>query len=149
MRHQAWPALATTLAFGVSACNAPAGDADQGSPRSAERPAAVTASGPAKIGATLFLQCRACHTIGDGDANGIGPNLHNVFGAKAASHAGYDYSKGLKSSGMIWSRANLDAFLQAPSAKVPGTKMTFQGIVDDKQRAAVIDYLASVQTERP
>ncbi len=69
--------------------------------------AADLASGQAKFGL-----CRSCHTIVPGGANMTGPNLHGVFGRRAAAVEGYRYSEALRTAGIVWvgsplSRANI------------------------------------------
>ena len=104
-------------------------------------------AGDAAKGATLFLQCRACHAVVPGARNGVGPNLAGVVGAKAASVPGYSYSAPLTKAGLKWTPATLDAWLARPSAMVPGNKMTFAGMPDPKARANVIAYLATLKAK--
>ena len=90
-----------------------------------------------------FAQCSACHSTDPGK-NGIGPSLAHVYGRKAGSVAGFDYSDAMKNSGLTWNKANLDRFLTDPKGVVPGTKMTFPGLKDAAKRQAMIDYLKSL-----
>ncbi|MGA1797206.1 cytochrome c family protein [Sphingomonas sp. 4RDLI-65] len=108
-------------------------------------PQAASAAGDPVFGGKLFLQCRACHTPGPGERNGIGPNLNGVVGAKSAVRPGYVYSPAMKKAGVTWTAANLDNFLTRPSAVVPGTKMAFGGIANPTNRAAVIAYLTTLK----
>ncbi|MDP1028446.1 c-type cytochrome [Sphingomonas sp. KR1UV-12] len=87
-----------------------------------------------------FAACRACHTVNQGDRNGIGPNLYGVVGRPAASVAGFNYSPALKASKLRWDEKTLDAYLAAPSKKVPGTRMPI-ATPDPAKRAAIIAYL--------
>jgi cytochrome c len=107
-------------------------------------PNPARAAGDPAMGGRLFLQCRACHTVGPADNSGVGPNLNGVVGAKAASRAGYSYSPALAKSGLVWNPATLDAFLTKPSALVPGTKMPFAGVASAQARADLIAYLATL-----
>lgn len=97
-------------------------------------------------GENLFKQrCQACHQVVAGKPSPAGPNLYGVVDRKAASSpVPYDYSKALKDSGLTWTRDQLDAYLAAPTKKVPGTKMVI-GLPLPGQRAAVLDYLARVK----
>ncbi len=111
-------------------------------------PAAPTADfvvaglhGDATRGATIFNQCRACHSI-DAGRNGIGPSMHGVVGRAAGSVAGYTYSSANKSSHRVWDKDTLFAYLESPMMMVPGTKMTFR-LADAQARADVIAYLAT------
>jgi cytochrome c len=104
----------------------------------------AAAADPA-MGAKLFLQCRACHVVGPGDAPGVGPNLRAVVGARAGSRPGYAYSPAMAGSGITWDASTLDTFLKKPSAAVPGTKMIFAGVPADAARADIIAYLSSLK----
>ena len=92
-------------------------------------------------GRILFLQCRACHSLKQGEDHKVGPNLHRVIGMPAAHKPGYVYTDSLKESGIVWSRQNLSRFLADPYDLVPGTGMVFIGIQRGADRAALIDYL--------
>lgn len=99
-------------------------------------------AGDAQNGKRLYVQCVACHTLeADGKAK-VGPNLHGVIGAAAATRPGFaNYSDALKSSGIAWTDDKLDAWLKKPAALVPGTRMVFVGIARDQDRADLIAYL--------
>ncbi len=107
--------------------------------------AAAPVRGDAAIGARLFMQCRACHTVERGGANGVGPNLAGVMGAKAGFHPGYKYSEAMAKAQLSWTPATMDAWLKRPSAVVPGTKMSFPGMPNPKARADMIAYLATLK----
>ena len=95
-------------------------------------------------GERVMAQCRSCHTFEAGGANGIGPNLHDVFGRPAASHAGYDYSPAMQGHGGSWDYLALNEFLRSPAQAVRGTKMAFAGLRNDEERVAMIAYLRSI-----
>ena len=82
----------------------------------------------AALGEKVFLKCRACHQIGEGAKNAVGPVLNGIVGRKAGSYEGYSYSDANKDSGLTWDEATLKEYLKNPRAKVPGTKMIFAGI---------------------
>jgi cytochrome c len=95
-------------------------------------------------GSDVFEQrCAVCHSLKPAPAK-MGPPLAGVVGRKAGTLSGYAYSNAMKTSGITWSAATLDAYLKAPNKTVPGTKMLV-GASDAGQRAAVIQYLASVK----
>ncbi|MBX9885225.1 MAG: cytochrome c family protein [Novosphingobium sp.] len=101
-------------------------------------------------GEVLFAKCKACHTIAQGGANGIGPNLWGVVGeAQAAGRGGYAFSDALKAKGGKWDFASLDEWLTSPAKYATGTKMSFAGISDPQQRANVILYLNSQGSNLP
>ena len=92
-------------------------------------------------GHAKFALCQACHTIVVGAPNSVGPNLNGVIGRKAGTLAGYTYSDAMKKADWIWDPQHLDTWLTAPSQMVPGTKMTFIGLPNAKDRIDVIAYL--------
>ncbi|HZV18235.1 MAG TPA: cytochrome c family protein [Sphingobium sp.] len=106
--------------------------------------AAATPAGDAANGAKLFAQCKICHSVEPGK-NGLGPSLHNVVGRKAAVEAGYAYSPAMKNSGITWTDAEISEYLRAPMKLVPGTKMAFAGMANEKDRADVIAYLDTLK----
>ena len=88
-----------------------------------------------------FVVCKACHQIGPGAKNAVGPVLNGVVGRKAGTYAGYSYSSANKESGLTWSADELDKYLTNPQAVVPHTKMIYPGLKDDQKRKDVIAYL--------
>lgn len=95
----------------------------------------------AAAGAKVFVQCKACHQIGENAKNAVGPELNGLFGRKAGSVAGYGYSSANKNSGIIWDEATFREYIKDPKAKIPGTKMTFPGLKNPKQIDDVVAYL--------
>ena len=101
----------------------------------------LASADPAK-GADTFKKCAACHTIDQGGANGVGPNLYATVGEGIAQgKAGYDFSGALKAVGGNWDFEKLDAWLKSPRKFADGTKMTFAGLSNGQDRANVIAYL--------
>lgn len=96
---------------------------------------------PAAGEADVKKLCAACHNFAEGAGAKVGPDLYGVVGRERASAAGFDYSSALKGKTGKWTYDDLNAWLDSPRTFVPGTKMTFAGIDDDKERADVIDYL--------
>jgi cytochrome c len=92
-------------------------------------------------GQSKFALCSTCHTLPQGGPNMTGPNLHGVFGRKAATLPGYNYSDVLKASGWTWDAARVDTWITDPKVALPGTKMTFAGLKDPKDRTDVIAYV--------
>jgi cytochrome c len=95
----------------------------------------------AAAGEKVFIKCKACHQIGEGAKNAVGPVLNGVVGRPAGSYAGYSYSDANKTSGITWDEATLKVYLKNPRAKVPGTKMIFPGLTKDEDIDNVIAYL--------
>jgi cytochrome c len=95
-------------------------------------------------GERVVAQCRSCHTFEAGGANGIGPNLHDVFGRQVASHGGYEYSEAMQGHGGAWDYLALNDFLRSPAQTVRGTKMAFAGLRNEQERVAMIAYLRSI-----
>ncbi len=102
---------------------------------------AIFASTSASEGAKIFKKCAACHSIAQGGKNKIGPALWGVIGRKAGSLADYKYSKAMAAYGKSWSFEEMDGFLEKPKDWINGTKMSFAGLKDSKERAAVILYM--------
>lgn len=107
---------------------------------------ALATSGAARAqdvgaGERSFAKCRACHQVGETAKNGIGPLLNGMFGRKAGTIPGYSYSQPNKDSGLTWDDAVFAEYIKDPKAKIPGTKMAFAGIKNDKEVADLTAYL--------
>lgn len=90
-----------------------------------------------------FAQCTVCHKVEPG-ANGLGPTLAGVYGAKAGHVGDFAYSAAMRASGLVWDETTLHRYLEAPARIVPGTKMAYAGMKDPAARQAVIDYLKTL-----
>ena len=108
----------------------------------------LMASADVAKGEAIFKKCVACHTIAAGGADGIGPNLHGVVGRPIASGA-HAYSDALKGVGGTWSFEALNSWLANPKKFVAGNKMTFAGLGNPEERAAVLVYLNSQGSNLP
>jgi cytochrome c len=117
----------------------------------AEQPiAALLASADPAKGEATFAKCTSCHTINQGGANGIGPNLHGVVGEGIGVGAGgFAFSDALKSKGGNWTFEALNDWLKSPKAYAPGTKMTFAGLGKAEDRANLIAYLNTQGSNLP
>lgn len=103
---------------------------------------AAAQSGDATRGQRVFnIQCKACHTVEKDGASPTGPNLHGLFGRKAGTAGGYDYSAAMKNSGIVWDDATLAEYNRDPKGKVPGTKMLYNGVKNAGQLADLTAYL--------
>jgi len=92
-------------------------------------------------GEQLYTRCAACHSP---DYDRTGPHHCGLFGRKAGSVPGFDYSDAMRKSGIVWNERTLDRFLRDPMKAVPGTAMTYAGVTDDEERKVLIAYLKSL-----
>ena len=110
--------------------------------------APVLAEGDAKKGAKVFKKCKACHAIGEGAKNKVGPVLTGIVGAQAAQNPDFGYSNAMTEAaedGLVWDAENLAAFLTKPKDFMKKTKMSFAGLRKESDIANIIAYLESVQ----
>jgi len=117
-----------------------------------EAPAAAEPEQPAldpelvAAGEGLWRQCRSCHRVGEGARNATGPMLNGVVGRAAGAVEGFRYSGPMQdaaAAGLVWTPQELDAFLENPRQYMPRTRMSFRGMQDAADRAAMIAYLQS------
>jgi cytochrome c len=94
------------------------------------------AAGDPAAGEKVFAKCKACHQVGETAKNAVAPHLNGVEGRKAGAVEGYNYSEADKNSGITWDEASFKEFIKNPKAKIPGTKMIFQGLAADGQGEA-------------
>jgi len=87
----------------------------------------------AAAGKTSFNKCLACHAIGEGAKNKVGPELNGLNGRKSGTAPDYSYSDANKNSGITWDEATFKEYIKDPKAKIPGTKMAFAGIKNETE----------------
>ncbi|MBN9442738.1 cytochrome c family protein [Bosea sp. (in: a-proteobacteria)] len=92
-------------------------------------------------GERSFNKCRACHQIGETARNGVGPELNGLFGRHTGSVEGYAYSAANKAANLTWDEKTFAEYIRDPKAKIPGTKMVFVGIKNDKEIADLTAFL--------
>ena len=92
-------------------------------------------------GERSFGKCRSCHQVGETAKNGVGPILNGLFGRKSGTIPGYTYSQQNKDSGITWDVPVFAEYIRDPKAKIPGTKMAFAGIKNEKEVADLTAYL--------
>ena len=110
----------------------------------AEKPIAFyLASADAAKGEQVFKKCAACHNADPGGANALGPALFGTMGKAIAGHPGFAYSDALKGVGGSWDWDKMSAWLANPKKFAPGTKMTFAGLSNPEDRAALLLFLNS------
>lgn len=108
------------------------------------------AAGDAAKGERVFRKCKACHAVGEGAENKVGPALNGIIGRQMASVEGFSYSNALEergAAGDAWTAEEMAAFLEKPRKYLPGTKMSFAGLRKEDDRANVIAYLAGFAAE--
>lgn len=106
----------------------------------APKPVDFSTGDPAK-GAELFKKCASCHTITQGGAAGVGPNLYGVMGQKHGHMAGFSYSPGMTAMTGVWDWDAMNTWLTSPKKYVNGTKMSFAGLSNPLDRADIIRYI--------
>ena len=92
-------------------------------------------------GEQSFKKCLPCHAIGEGAKNKVGPELNGIDGRKSGTAPDYSYSDANKDSGITWSAAQFKDYIKDPRAKIPGTKMIFPGIKNEKEAGELWAYL--------
>ena len=100
--------------------------------------AARAAPPDVKLGESVYARCAACHAL---SYDRTGPRHCGLFGRRAGSVKGFEYSAAMKRSDIVWSAKTLDRFLANPPKAMPGTSMTYAGVPDNAERAALIAYL--------
>ncbi len=95
----------------------------------------------AEKGAKVFKKCKSCHTVDAGGKDGTGPHLWNILGRPIGGVAGFGYSDGMKTKGGVWGYEEMDEFLKKPKTYIPKTKMSFNGLKKETDRAALIEFL--------
>jgi cytochrome c len=95
----------------------------------------------AAAGEKVYAQCRACHQVGETAKNAVGPKLNGLFGRKSGSIEGYNYSDANKNSGIVWDEKVFAEYIKDPRAKIPGTKMVYAGLKDEKRIQDLIAFL--------
>ena len=96
----------------------------------------------AAVGETSFKKCTPCHSIGEGAKNKVGPELNGLDGRHSGTADGYSYSDANKNSGITWGKDQFLEYIKDPKAKVPGTKMAFAGIKNEKEANDLWAYVS-------
>ena len=140
------PAIICAMGLALAACGpgAPTDSAGSGADAAEDENvdiAALVANADLKRGSTLFLQCRACHSLAAGEANKVGPNLHGFLDRKAGLAPGFAYSDAFVDADVTWNTETLNEFLARPSQFIPGNRMVFIGVGKPADRANLIAFL--------
>ena len=97
----------------------------------------------AAAGKTSFNKCLACHAIGEGAKNKVGPELNGLDGRHSGTAPGYNYTDANKNSGITWNKDQFLEYIKDPKAKIPGTKMVFAGIKNETEANNLWAYVSS------
>jgi cytochrome c len=92
-------------------------------------------------GEQSFRKCLPCHSVGADARHKIGPVLNGLEGRKSGTIDGYSYSEANKKAEIVWGETSFKDYIQNPMARVPGTKMAFAGIRNEKEIADLWAYL--------
>jgi cytochrome c len=102
------------------------------------------AAGDATHGSKVFEEeCADCHSVKEGK-NKKGPSLFNILGRKSATIADFNYSDAMRTKNTIWTAEAISDYIHAPKKSVPGGKMKYDGLDDEKARADVIAFLSTL-----
>jgi cytochrome c len=96
----------------------------------------------AAAGEQVFRRlCSPCHDIGPEAKIKLGPPLNGIDGRKAGTFEGFNYSSANKSSGITWNEGSFSKYIRAPMQEMPGTRMAFVGVKNDKDVTDLWAYL--------
>jgi cytochrome c len=103
--------------------------------------AGAAVAGDIAAGERSFKKCMPCHSIGENAKNMIGPIQNDLKGRKAGTVPGYNFSDANKNSGIVWDEGTFKEYIKNPIAKIPGTKMSFPGIKNEKEAEDLWSFL--------
>ncbi len=109
-------------------------------------------AGDVAAGEKVFKKCAACHAVGDGAKNKVGPQLNDLFGRTAGSLEDYKYSKAMIAAGeegLVWNEETVTTYLTKPKDMVKGTKMAFAGLRKEADLENILAYLATFSAAAP
>jgi cytochrome c len=98
-------------------------------------------------GEQSFKKCLPCHSVGEGAKNKVGPLLNGLEGRKSGTIEGFTYTDANKNSGLTWDEAVFRDYIKDPRAKIPGTKMIFAGIKNEKEISDLWAYIRHFDAE--
>ncbi|MBM3529153.1 MAG: cytochrome c family protein [Alphaproteobacteria bacterium] len=98
-------------------------------------------------GEQSFRKCLPCHAVGPDARHKIGPLLNGLAGRVSGTIEGYNYTEANKKAHITWSEASFKEYITNPMARVPGTKMAFGGIKNEKEIADLWGYLKQFKAD--
>jgi cytochrome c len=109
--------------------------------------AAMSGAMPGEVsGREVFAPCRACHSLDKNAGVMPGPSLSGLIGRAVGGDPEFQYSPVLrdaKDAGLIWTEQRLEEFLADPEGMFPGMWMSYPGIRDESERAALTRYIVT------
>jgi len=109
--------------------------------------ASAAAAQDLAAGEQSFRKCSPCHSVGEDARNKVGPVLNGLDGRKSGTVAEYSYSEANKKAEITWNEATFKEYIQNPMSRVPGTKMAFAGIKNDKEIGDLWGYLKQFKAD--
>ena len=103
--------------------------------------AAAAAAQDLAAGEQSFKKCLPCHAVGEGAKNKVGPLLNGLEGRKSGTIEGFTYTDANKNAALVWDEAVFRDYIKDPRAKIPGTKMIFAGIKNEKEISDLWAYM--------
>ena len=134
-----YPALIVFAGFALAACSG----GETTSSSHSEMPASSSAAAmtPMERGAIMWKRCRACHNVEEGARHKVGPNLYGIYGMTAGSQEGFNYSKAMTTSEVVWTDETMSAYIENPREFMPGNRMSYVGIRKTEDREALLLWL--------
>jgi cytochrome c len=108
---------------------------------------AAAAAQDLAAGEQSFKKCLPCHSIGEGAKNKVGPMMNGLEGRKSGTIEGFTYTEANKNSGLVWDEAVFRDYIRDPRAKIPGTKMIFAGVKNEKEITDLWAYMRQFDAE--
>ena len=98
-------------------------------------------------GEQSFNKCLPCHSVGEDARNKVGPVLNGLEGRKTGTVEGFSYSDANKAAAITWNQESFLDYIKDPRAKIPGTKMVFAGIKNEKEATDLWAYLSQFKAD--
>jgi S-disulfanyl-L-cysteine oxidoreductase SoxD len=116
-------------------------EGQEADPDSGDQVAVAALEGDPAAGERVFRRCQTCHTVEEGGAQRLGPNLWGIFGREAGANSGFTYSAAMAQSELVWTGETLKEFLRDPRGFLPGNRMAFPGLRDQGELDDLVAFL--------